>query len=58
MFGRAHVGRDPFEGTGAYRRNLRVRVEGGIAFTLALIACGLTAAVWLRALAPVFEQAF
>ena len=45
--------RDPFEGRGARRRELRLRVEGIVALGLALTACGLTAAVWVTTLAPV-----
>jgi len=44
--------RDPFEGRGARRRELRLRIEGAIAIALALAACGLTAAMWVRTLAP------
>jgi hypothetical protein len=42
--------RDPFwdDGKGARRRNLRVRIESIVAVTLAVAACGLTAAMWLR----------
>ena len=56
MFGRATISRDPFEGTGAHRKRMRLRVEGVIAVTLAIAACGITAAVWVRTLAPVFER--
>jgi hypothetical protein len=47
--------RDPFwdDGKGARRRQLRLRIEGMIAFALAMAACGLTAAMWLRQLLPV-----
>ena len=45
--------RDPFEGRAAHRRELRLRVEGILALGLAIAACGLTAAVWVRTLAPV-----
>lgn len=44
--------RDPFEGRGARRTHLRIRVEGIFALGLAIGACGLTAALWLRTLAP------
>jgi hypothetical protein len=43
---------DPFEGRGARRTRLRQKIEGVIAFTLAIAACGLAAAMWLRILAP------
>ena len=53
----ARIGRrDPFwdDGKGARRRNLRLRIEGLLAVTLAIAACGLTAAMWLRQVLPVF----
>ena len=53
MIGRLVGPRDPFEGRGASRRRLRLRVEGLLALGLAIVACGLTAAVWIQALAPV-----
>ena len=56
MIRRAQMPRDPFEGSGAHRTRLRLRIEGFIAFTLALAACGITAAMWLRTLAPMFER--
>ena len=42
--------RDPYwdDGKGARKRNLRVRIESVVAVTLAIAACGLTAAMWLR----------
>ena len=52
MIGRLVIPRDPFEGKAARRTHLRLRVEGFIALTLAIGACGLTAALWLRTLAP------
>lgn len=47
--------RDPYwdDGKGARRRQLRLRVEGSLALVLAIGACGLTAAMWLRQLLPV-----
>jgi hypothetical protein len=53
MIGRIGIPRDPFEGKGARRTHLRLRVEGAFALALAIIACGLTAALWLRTLAPI-----
>ncbi len=53
MIGRIGIPRDPFEGKAARRTHLRLRVEGFIALALAIAACGLTAALWLRTLAPV-----
>jgi hypothetical protein len=46
--------RDPFwdDGKGARRRHLRLRLEGVIAIALAIAACGLTAAMWLRQILP------
>jgi hypothetical protein len=42
--------RDPFwdDGKGARRHHLRLRIEGFIALALAIAACGLTTAMWLR----------
>jgi hypothetical protein len=53
MFGRLRA-RDPWwdDGTGARRTHRRVRIESLIAFSIAIVACGVTAALWLRALAP------
>jgi hypothetical protein len=48
--------RDPFEGTGARRLQQRLRLEGFLALGLAIGACGLTVAVWLRTLAPLAER--
>jgi hypothetical protein len=47
--------RDPYwdDGKGARRRNVRVRLESIVALALALTACGLTAAMWLRQILPV-----
>jgi hypothetical protein len=56
MIGRLGIPRDPFEGRGARRRHVRVRVEGFIALGMAIGACGLTAAVWLRTLAPFADR--
>jgi hypothetical protein len=56
MFGRTTIGRDPYEGSSAYRRRMRVRIEGLIAFALAIWACGLTAAMWIRTLFPLFDR--
>lgn len=54
MIGR--FGSDPFEGLGARRTNLRLRIEGLLALGMAIGACGLTMAVWLRLLAPMSVQ--
>ena len=52
------LGRDPFwdDGKGARLSRRRHRATGMLAFALAIGACGLTAAVWLRELAPVAER--
>jgi hypothetical protein len=48
---------DPFweEGKGARRTQRRVQVEGLLALAMAIVACGVTAAVWLRLLAPLAD---
>jgi hypothetical protein len=56
MNGRLGTLRDPFEGQGARRTHRRLRVEGLLALALAIVACGLTAAVWMRSLAPLAER--
>ena len=43
---------DPFEGRGARRTALRLRIEGLLALGMAIVACGLTAAVWIQFLSP------
>jgi len=58
MIGRTQIPRDPFEGSGAYRKRLRLRTEGFIAVSLAIAACGLTAAMWFKTLLPVFDRVF
>jgi hypothetical protein len=47
-------GRDPFwdDGVGARQAHSRKRIEAVIAFALAIGACGLTTAMWLRTVAP------
>ena len=56
MVARIRLPRDPFEGRGASRTKLRLRIEGVFALGIAIGACGLTAAVWLRTLAPLAER--
>jgi hypothetical protein len=56
MFGKTTIGRDPYEGSSAYRRRMRERIEGLLALGLAIVACGLIAAMWLRTLSPLFER--
>jgi hypothetical protein len=47
--------RDPYwdDGKGARRRNVRIRLETLLALGFAMLACGLTAAMWLRQVLPV-----
>jgi len=49
---------DPFwdDGQGARRTQRRLRIEGLIALALAIVACGVTVAAWLRTLAPLAES--
>jgi hypothetical protein len=50
---------DPFwdlEGRGAKRTRIRQRLVADLAFAIAIVACGLTAAAWFRVLAPVLVQ--
>ena len=56
MIARIGRRRDPFwdDGRGARRRNLVHRMEAQVALILAIGACGLTAAMWLRQILPVF----
>jgi hypothetical protein len=58
MIGRIRHTRDPFweDGQGARRHRRRLRVQGLIALAIAIVACGLTAAVWMRELAPLTNQ--
>lgn len=56
MIGQIGSLRDPFEGRGARRTRIRLRIEGFIALALAIVACGLTIALWLRTLAPVADR--
>jgi hypothetical protein len=54
MIARLGRRRDPFwdDGRGARRRNLVQRMEARLALLLAIAACGLTAAMWLRQILP------
>ena len=54
MIGRIRRVRDPFfdDGKGARRRRRRLRIEGLVALTLAIGACGMMVATWIVALAP------
>lgn len=53
MIGRLRP-RDPWwdDGTGARRSHRRIKIEGLVALSVAIVACGLTVALWLRTLAP------
>lgn len=56
LFRRRH---DPWwdlEGRGAKRSRIRHRITSDFAFAMAVVACGLTAAAWLRVLLPVVTQ--
>ena len=50
--------RDPFwdDGRGAQRTHRRLRVEGLIAIAIAIVACGLTVAMWMLTLAPLGHE--
>lgn len=54
--GRLGGTRDPFEGVGARRTYRRLRIEGVIALLIAIVACGLTAAMWIRELVPLAHR--
>lgn len=57
MIGRLRRPRDPFwdEGKGARRTQRRIRFEGFVALAMAIVACGVIAALWLRTLAPLAD---
>jgi hypothetical protein len=58
MIGRLRRPRDPFwdDGKGARQTRRRVRLEGLVALSLAIVACGVTAAMWLLTLAALAER--
>lgn len=56
MIDRGPIRRDPYEGTGAYRKRLRLQTEGLVALALAIVACGVTAALWIRTIAPLVDR--
>ena len=37
---------------------MRLRIEGVLAISLAIAACGLTLALWVRTLAPLADRLF
>ncbi len=47
--------RDPFwdDGQGVRKMRTRQRITDSMAFAVAVVACGLTAAAWMRELGPV-----
>ncbi len=52
---RLRASRDPFwdaDGAAVRRDRTRQRILGGAALAMAIAACGLTTAVWIRELAP------
>lgn len=56
---RLRAARDPFwdmDGHGVKRERKRDRILGTLALALAIAAVGLTAAAWLRELAPILES--
>ena len=57
MLGRFRKDWDPFwdDGVLARRAHQRMQVEAVIAMVLSLVACGVTAAMWLRELAPLAQ---
>ena len=59
MVARLRRGTDPFwdmDGAGVKRARIKRRVVGALAFAIAVVATGLTVAVWLRTLAPALHQ--
>jgi hypothetical protein len=44
------------DGKGVKRERIRRRVVGGLAFILAVAACGITAAEWIREVSPLLGQ--
>ena len=54
MLLRLRSGRDPFwdDGQGARKMRTRKTLVGNLAFGLSILACGLTAAAWIRLVVP------
>lgn len=54
MLGRMRTVRDPWwdDGQGAKKARTRSQVTGVLAFALAIAACGLTVAAWVRTILP------
>jgi hypothetical protein len=52
-------GHDPFwdlEGQGARKSRRYHNIVSDLAFALAVVACGLTAAAWIQQLLPLFSR--
>jgi hypothetical protein len=49
---------DPFEGRGAQRTRVRLRIEGVVALTMAVAAFSAALALWVGTLAPVATSLF
>ena len=58
MLGRFRKRPDPFwdDGVAARERNHRYRIESVMAFSLSVIACGLTVALWIRPLVTLVDR--
>ena len=58
MLMRIRSGRDPFwdDGQGARKLRLRKRITGNTAFAIAIVAVGLTVAMWIREVGPAASQ--
>lgn len=54
VFRRSHDPSWDLDGRGAKQTRIRHKIVSDVAFALAVVACGLTAAAWLRTLAPLF----
>ena len=50
------VGEHPFEGRAAQRTRIRLRIEGVVALTLAVVAFSVALGLWVGTLAPVVGQ--
>jgi hypothetical protein len=59
MIARLRRGSDPYwdmDGAGVKRARIKRRIVGAAAFAIAVVATGITAAAWLRTLAPALHQ--
>ena len=59
MIQRLRSSRDPWwdDGVGARRTRTRKAIVSSLAFAVSVVACGLTAAAWLRIVLPVITGA-